>query len=659
MMRGRRDYVLLLLLLIGSAAPGTAVRSHAAGEADTSGADSLTGAIWPATEIATALSYIRLTSADLSLRADYMPRDSCRLAQVDHLMQDPKDALDYLAQKAAAVFAGERPDSSAGSRTHTVRWPSLLSLLSGTAMPTDSAVAARDADSLSFPAELFRSSSEWLAFLRYVQGGLSETGWIDTVLGGLSGEERRFVLERTPEFLLEDEADKDKSPEYLDSLQKAEDQDAVGFAGLSAQINWRWVWNHGGSLVGGLLDKLPAKPPPGLTGSHALETLQSFSTPFGTVIFGTLKADVYAGEAALIIDPGGNDRYELSPLRPGEHRFVADYGGDDDYSAPNGRDLGSARFGWSVLADFAGDDLYQAGSFSLGSGWFGIGLLLDLNGRDLYTGDIFTQGAGAFGIGLLFDGGSETDQFTGRLFAQGVGFSAGLGVLADAGGNDIYTAGGKYEDILRYRDHYVSLSQGFGYGMRPHFSGGIGLLLDQGGNDVYIADIFGQGCSYWQAFGGLYDGGGNDHYIAFQYAQGSATHLTSGCLFDVQGDDRYESKGVSQGCGHDWSSGILIDAAGNDRYTATDLSQAAGSANGIGGLIDLQGDDGYYVVSPANTQGYGNPRREYGSIGLFLDLGGHDRYDGPGRDAAVWLSPSKWGVGVDADSAWLSGARGE
>jgi hypothetical protein len=635
----------ILTLLVA----GIANTSPAADSTSTAPADSLDSFQWPETEIATALSYIRLTSDDLNLRSDYLPRDSCRLPQVDALMENPRSAPDFLRQSAATVFA----DATEGSVHVLVRWPDMRYLLAG--MDEAKPYGQGAADSMSIPIDFFQSSPEWMAFLEPLQAALSESGWIDTVLNGFSPDDRRFVLERTPEFLLEDEADKDKSAEYLDSLQQAEDKDAVRFASLAGDIRWQWVHSHGNALVRDLLALLPSAPPRALTGPTAPDGPQSIPTPFGTIILGTPGADEYRGDAVLIIDPGGDDRYALSPLPAGANRLIVDYGGNDEYSAPQGHDLGSARFGWSVLIDRNGDDSYRAGSFSLGAGWFGIGALFDLHGSDIYTGDIFTQGAGAFGIGLLYDSGGDTDQYTGRLFAQGMGFAAGLGILADAGGNDIYTAGGKYEDILRYRDHFLSLSQGFGYGLRPHFSGGIGLLLDQNGNDIYIADIFGQACSYWWAFGGMYDGGGNDHYIAFQYAQGSATHLTAGCLLDIAGDDRYESKGVSQGCGHDWSSGMLIDLAGNDRYTANDLSQAAGSANGIGALIDVKGDDGYYVVSSVNTQGYGNPRREYGSVGLFLDLGGNDRYDGPGKDGTVWIGTSRWGVGVDADSMWLEG----
>lgn len=597
---------------------------------------------WPDTEIARALSYIRLTPDDLTLRADYVPRDSCRLVQIDSLMVNPAHSPDYLIQAATTVFA----DSGRGNQ---LRWPDLLPLIGGASVRQSFIPSI--SDTLRIPAEPFRQNPEWLELLPNLQIALSESGWIDTVLGGLSADDRQFVLERTPEFLLEDEADKDKSEAELDSLQKVEDAYAVRFAVIAESVRWRWIQTHGSALLHQLMPLIPSSPPRGLI---AAQELQRFTTPFGDILLGTVGDDDYTGDAVLVIDPGGNDRYLLTPRAPGMNRLIIDYSGNDEYHAPEGYDIAAARFSWNVLIDREGNDTYRAGSYSLGCGWFGMGALFDLGGRDDYTGDTFTQGAGAFGIGLLYDGENGTDQYASHQFAQGFGYAAGLGILADAGGNDIYTAGGKYVSILNYTDHYYSLSQGFGYGFRPHFSGGIGLLLDQIGNDIYIADIFGQACSYWWAFGGIYDGGGNDHYIAYQYAQGSATHLTTGCLLDIAGDDRYESKGVSQGCGHDWASGMLIDLAGNDRYTATDLSQAAGSANGIGTLIDLAGDDGYYIVSPANTQGYGNPRREYGSIGLFLDLGGRDRYDGPGKDSTVWLGNSKWGVGVDAESLWLN-----
>ena len=626
---------------------------------------------WPEKAIESALSCIRLTPSDLSLRTDYVPRDSFRLWGVDQVMRHPAEMTGLLSTASQDVFGDSitsKPDAQRPTRN--VKWDDLVRLVLGPTVhlapfePTDSELA-RNAPILTpvrvdSPYDRLKQgnapagvSPAWQKFLSTVSIALADSGWIDTVLCDLSKEERQFVVARVPLLVQDDETDRDKSEEVLDSLQKVEDADAKHFADLGARIHWKWVHEHGVPLVAHLLRGIPLSAPANDSLWRAQKSPVVYHGPSGDIIFGTIGSDHYTGSPAIVIDPGGNDIYDLRALPMGRHRLILDYGGDDTYNAPSGNDLGAARFGWSIQVDFAGEDTYRGGDFTMGSGWFGVGVLMDLQGRDVYIGDQHTQGAGSFGIGLLYDGGQGIDQYTARLYSQGFGFSGGLGILADAGGNDLYTAGGKYEDVLRYRDHYVSLSQGFGYGIRPHFSGGIGLLLDKNGNDVYTADIFGQGCSYWWGFGGLLDGAGNDQYSAYQYAQGSATHMTAGCLYDVAGDDRYESKGVSQGCGHDWAVGMLIDSSGNDRYIATDLSQAAGSANGIGILIDGTGNDGYYATSMLNTQGYGNPRREYGSVGLFLDLGGIDRYDGPGHDAGIWLGESLWGVGVDADTAWV------
>ena len=80
------------------------------------------------------------------------------------------------------------------------------------------------------------------------------------------------------------------------------------------------------------------------------------------------------------------------------------------------------------------------------------------------------------------------------------------------------------------------------------------------------------------------------------------------------------------------------------------MSQGAGSANGVGMLIDLKGDDAYMARVKFNTHGYGNPRREYGSVGLLLDLSGQDFYRGYGADDSYWVTQSKWGIGADLNS---------
>ncbi len=60
-------------------------------------------------------------------------------------------------------------------------------------------------------------------------------------------------------------------------------------------------------------------------------------------------------------------------------------------------------------------------------------------------------------------------------------------------------------------------------------------------------------------------------------------------------------------------------------------------------FIDEEGRDGYLNKEPGNCRGYGNPRREYGSLGIFLDGSGIDFYSEPGYDSTLSNS-SLWGT---------------
>ncbi len=388
------------------------------------------------------------------------------------------------------------------------------------------------------------------------------------------------------------------------------------------------------------LEKFPFKPKkiPGVKG----RVLYYRKFDFGAFVIGDSGANIYKRDFAVIIDLGGDDKYQF-PVSRGRLHIVLDYGGDDQYEGED-YTIGGARFGISILIDEAGNDQYNGRNFSLGTGIFGLGILIDKKGNDHYRGDTFIQGAGGFGIGILkdFEG---NDIYEGCLYAQGFASTYGIGILADQDGNDLYIMHEKYLDEIRYLDHYLSFSQGFSIGYRPELSAGLGFIFDQNGNDYYLGDIFTQGSSYWYGLGAIVDGAGNDDYIAYQYAQGAGTHITIGLLIDKSGNDNYISKGVSQGCGHDLSLGLLYDIKGDDTYAAFDLSQGAGNANGVGILIDEQGDDTYAIKRTSNTQGYGNYRREYGSIGVLMDISGKDFYRS-GKDKSLWQN-GKYGIGID------------
>lgn len=360
--------------------------------------------------------------------------------------------------------------------------------------------------------------------------------------------------------------------------------------------------------------------------------------------------NIYTGRFDFIIDLGGDDIYNIENNNPpftkggqGGFSCIIDLSGNDYYTTKSNFALAGALFSSSFIFDKEGDDYYNCQSVGLGAAIGGLGLLYDENGNDTYHGVTFSIGAGCFGVGLVVDR-KGNDTYIANSYSQGFGMTQGVGAIIDNEGNDSYLIDARSLDIGRYEDHYVSMCQGYGLGLRPYYAGGIGLIIEGSGNDIYNTDIFGQGSAYWYSLGAIVDKSGHDKYNGYQYSQGSGIHLAVGLLKDYDGWDFYQSQGVSQGCGHDFGFGLLWDVKGNDNYSAYSLSQGAGSADGIGILIDESGVDGYLSKEPVYlSRGYGNPRREYGSIGLFLDMSGNDFYSQAGPDSTVYNS-STWGV---------------
>ena len=625
-----------------------------------------------------ALMAIAMTRDDLHFRTDYADApDSFRLTVADSLLEHPLHTEPYVRGLADDV------SSPLGTAELVVVAAKELDL---TVWPEECpGIGPEGADALGVLLPAFARAREEIAH----------------AFAGLTDEERAFLVEHAPVLLEEEEFDPEKPIDVRE--QEADEAEALGdrLLVIAGAVDFERI-AAAGAIVAEAVDAslavasdLRDQHGPATGGDRYSERLGPESiawgdvievrqTEQGIVVIGGTGTTYYGRGAALIIDLGGNDVYDCradadrpigavtrsSTGRPadadrpldGSDRMhpvggavpsdpiavVIDLEGDDVYLGGH-HCFGSGFMGVGIVADLAGDDRYVAGSFSLGSGLFGVGVLRDAAGHDTYEGDTCVQGAGAFGIGILLDEDGN-DTYRAAVFSQAFGFVKGFGLLDDLSGNDSYYAGGKYTDEIRYFDHSISLSQGFGFGWRPDASGGIGMLVDGAGNDVYVSDIFGQGSSYWFSVGGLVDVAGNDQYISYQYAQGAGTHITVAALIDYEGDDNYVSKGVSQGCGHDLAIGILHDLAGDDNYTCHDLSQAAGNANGIGLLIDDAGNDAYTLRDRNNTHGYGNLRRDYGSIGVFLDCGGTDSYAGRGADD-TWWSYSDHGIGVDTELA--------
>jgi hypothetical protein len=311
---------------------------------------------------------------------------------------------------------------------------------------------------------------------------------------------------------------------------------------------------------------------------------KSFQTALGPVVIGTRGNDRHGPDAALIIDPGGDDTYERAPVRDGRVSVIVDLGGNDRYS---GSDV--ALRGLSAIVDLAGDDVYAMDGPGLGAAIAGASLLVDLAGNDSYDATFFAQGAAAFGIGALIDHGGN-DRYRVTAWGQGLGLAGGVGLLWERAGNDAYLAAGLPDAFNRGGG--ISGAQGAGYGLRGVIGGGIGILRDDGGDDRYEAQMFAQGMGYYYALGLLWDGAGADRYHAVRYAQGNGVHQALGVLRDEAGEDHYEvALGYGQGMGLDLAVGTLLDAGGDDAYRAGFGAQGAAIANGFGLLADSGGAD--------------------------------------------------------------------
>lgn len=415
---------------------------------------------------------------------------------------------------------------------------------------------------------------------------------------------------------------------------------ASNYLGMISRVNYGQLY-HGARLFFDSVDSLvadaesirwPTEP-------------QVVSTYFGEVQMGTKGDDRYGRSAVLIIDPGGDDVYErdagvANGLEGQYLSAIVDLGGSDRYVGSKILGPGAALFGVSRIHDLSGDDLYSAAYAGQAAGVFGVASLQDQSGDDVYRAHGVSQGAGYGGMGVLRDalGDDIYDVgFSGQAYA-GV---KGLGFLWDGAGDDRYISGGRKHDFDRHDKRYISTSQGFAIGMRPFAGGGVAALMDLSGNDTYVADVFGQGASYWYSVGMLLDLSGHDTYNVYHYGQGCGIHLSAGLLSDGGGDDHYTGYSLTQGNAHDYAVGMLFDHGGNDQYAAHEHSQGRGFFNSFGLLVDTRGNDSYLARNPDQCQGIGHDghMREYGALGVLMDLQGRDVYAVDVEDGASLKRP--------------------
>jgi len=384
----------------------------------------------------------------------------------------------------------------------------------------------------------------------------------------------------------------------------------------------------------------------------------SIATPAGKIVIGYKEGETFLKPHTVFIELGANTVYQGLDVneKPMETPVTTliDLGGDDIYQGHSAY----ACYSSSILIDLKGNDKYIAEDESMGCAYFGFALLADFAGNDIYeqTG-LHSQGVGLAGVGLIVDYEGDDDYKAGA-HSQGLGLTNGVGMMVDFKGNDSYWVNqDEPKSMSGAWGRSVSLSQGCGFGRRADFgdghslAGGIGGIIDGSGDDNYYAGIFSQGSGYWYGFGFLEDLSGNDTYRALAYSQGSGVHISVGSLVDLQGNDKYNSLDETEGLpdykrlgsNRDMSIGTFYDGSGNDQYVVGPLCAGFSDIAGVGLFWDRLGDDKYtiHLLRPGSktpSMGaallYGNadknnePKESYLTTGIFLDTDGDDIYDG-------------------------------
>ena len=308
-------------------------------------------------------------------------------------------------------------------------------------------------------------------------------------------------------------------------------------------------------------------------------------------------------ELALLWDAAGDDVYAGDRLAQAAALFGAalliDEQGDDQYRA-TGFAQGFAVGGWALLMDEAGDDVYEAVTHAqASSGPSAAAMLRDRSGADRYLlhaeplllpspqlpqrNVSMGQGAGwgwradiddgrslPGGVALLLDGGGN-DHYRGEVFAQGVGYWHGAGVLVDDGGDNLFELGWYGLGAATHRGVGALLVRGQGdddYRVSHHAALGfahdrsLALAVETGGNDRYALTSNGLGAVLGQGIALFVDGGGHDRYrIAAEDCRGLGVVL----------DAPVQPAAIPRA-----ELAIFADMAGSDDYAAH-CAQAGGA----------------------------------------------------------------------------------
>ena len=517
-----------------------------------------------------------------------------------------------------------------------------------------------------------------LPLARLVLNLIQAREWIDLGLRKITPEMREQVFDALP-ALAEDTPDGTGYYPVMDDVAPLIDEHSLHYGSLKALQ----------AIHDARREIAAAMPAEGVWPRFTL----SITSPWGTVFVADALHGRKPPEDALLLVLLSEELEIDGPLgATGVDRSLSAalvFGGART-RASTGCNVASGILGCGVLYA-AGDhgNSWNGGHWGLGAGLFGLGALIDEGGDDLYSLRSVGMGAGFFGAGLLLDAAGDDQYRLAEGDGQGFGGPGGIGILGDRSGDDLYfsepfAAKAGRADYHSAHEIAVSNAQGVGSGRRGDgsdghcWAGGLGALIDVDGDDTYRAGNFSQGLGYWYGTGLLWDGGGHDRYHSVYFTQGSGAHFAVGALIDESGDDTHilgANAGAAYGFGWDVVNAFLIDRGeGNDRYLAKMISTGLAMVRSNAFFIDEGGDD-LYVLDRGQKgfgdvdqrENYDSPPRVYtypyllDQVGIFLDLGGADRYIRRGKgktserdpeagDSRTWnlkTKPSRPGQGLN------------
>lgn len=190
----------------------------------------------------------------------------------------------------------------------------------------------------------------------------------------------------------------------------------------------------------------------------------------------------------LLDDLDGRDHYYTGGYYPDSYPETPGYEGWGQGVGAGPRQVANGGIG--VILDGGGDDIYEFDYLAHGGGyWCGLGFARDFGGNDQRLGATRTAYNGAartqqrfqrfangyachYAAGFLFDDAGD-DVYDGTIMGTGYAWDCAVAFLCDFGGNDRYQAAG-------------GGTQGNGA------QAGLGVLFDYGGDDVYLGSTQGR-----------------------------------------------------------------------------------------------------------------------------------------------------------------------